>query len=168
MESVAFLLSLPLYKERKLQKTNKLLFKSVSLPRLQDVREEECPGECHVVEVQKGGPVGEDGVDVDLLDVGQVGDGVGRHLEVAHVLDGAVVLVHQVHLGLDLVEGVARVPHLENESGDVHGFAFLVEIFNGFQFLFFRCLCKKYIFGDLISRVQLRLQIFRLERDEAE
>ena len=64
------------------------------------------------MEVQEGGPVGEYGVDVDLLDVGQVGDGVGRHLEVAHVLDGAVVLVHQVHLGLDLVEGVAGVPDL--------------------------------------------------------
>jgi hypothetical protein len=43
-------------------------------------------------------PVGEDRVDVDLLDVWQMRDRVFRHLEVANMFDGTVVLVHLIEL----------------------------------------------------------------------
>ena len=49
-------------------------------PGLQDVREEERSAEGHVVQVQQRRPVGEHRVDVDLLDVGLVGDHILGHL----------------------------------------------------------------------------------------
>ena len=45
-------------------------------------------------------PIGEDWVDVDLLDVGEVGDAVVGQLQLADVFDGAVVLIH---LGIKLL-----------------------------------------------------------------
>ena len=50
-------------------------------PGLQDVGEEECPAEGHVVEVEQRRPVGEDRVDVDLFDVRLVRDHVLWHLQ---------------------------------------------------------------------------------------
>ena len=44
------------------------------------------PGEGHVVQVKECGSVGEHGVDVDLLDVGDVAHRVTRHVQVTHVL----------------------------------------------------------------------------------
>ena len=52
------------------------------------------------MQVEQGGPVGEDRVDVDLLDVGEVGHGVIWQLQIANVLDGAVVARHLAKLGL--------------------------------------------------------------------
>ena len=62
------------------------------------------------MQVEQRGSVREDRVDVDLLDVRQVGDGVLRKLEVTRVLDGAVLLVHGHHLRHDLVESIADFP----------------------------------------------------------
>ena len=69
-------------------------------PRLQNIGEEECPAQRHVVQMQQCCPIGEDWVDVDLLDVGEVGDAVVGQLQLADVFDGAVVLIH---LGIKLL-----------------------------------------------------------------
>ncbi len=53
------------------------------------------------MQVEQGGPVGEDRVDVDLLDVGEVGHGVIWQLQIANVFDGAVVARHLAKLGLE-------------------------------------------------------------------
>lgn len=63
------------------------------------------------MEVEQGGSVREDRIDVDFFDVRQVRDRVLGHLEVSHVLDGAVVLSDLVEFLQDLVEGVPLVPH---------------------------------------------------------
>ena len=63
------------------------------------------------MQVEQRRLVGEDWVDVNLLDVREVRDGVLWQLEVAHVLDGAVVTVNLTDLGLDDVE---VVPALED------------------------------------------------------
>jgi hypothetical protein len=68
------------------------------------------PGEGHVVEVEKCCSVGEDGVYVDLLDVGDMTHRVARHVQVTHVLKvqneyaGRVVLFNisiLIHLSLN-------------------------------------------------------------------
>jgi hypothetical protein len=53
--------------------------------------------------------VGEHGVDVDVLDIGNVGDGVFGHEKVGNMLDVAVVLVDGVILPLDLVKWVKTI-----------------------------------------------------------
>ena len=49
-------------------------------------RSENLPGERHVVEVEHGGPVLEDGIDVELLDVGDVGHRVLTQMQVPNML----------------------------------------------------------------------------------
>ena len=54
-------------------------------------------------------PVGEHGVDVDVLDIGDVGDGIFWHEKVGDMLDVAIVLIDGVVLPLDLVKGIKTV-----------------------------------------------------------
>lgn len=68
------------------------------------------------MQVQESGPVGEHWVDVDLLDVGDVADRVLREVQVAQVLDGAVVLGDALHLRAHLVERVLGLPLILAEN----------------------------------------------------
>ena len=78
---------------------------------LQDVGVEKGSAQGHVMQVQQGRSVGKDGIDVDLLDVGQVGDGVLAHFEVAHMLNGTIVAVHRHVFGKDFVESISAFPN---------------------------------------------------------
>lgn len=93
-------------------------------PTLHYVAPEEGPAEGDVVQVQEGGAVRENGVYVDVLDVGEVGHDVVVEVEVTQVLDGAVLGVDAVQLQPDLVEGVAGLPlpdYAQEAQGDGDG-----------------------------------------------
>lgn len=63
------------------------------------------------MQMQQGCSVGEHGVDVDLLDVGEVGHGVLAHLELTLVHDGTIVSVDSHELGDYVVESVSSLPY---------------------------------------------------------
>lgn len=70
------------------------------------------------MEVQQRGAIQEHGIDVDILDVGQVRHRVLRQVQIAEVLYHAVVLVDLIHPQADLVEGVAILPLVLAEHHD--------------------------------------------------
>jgi len=87
--------------------------------RLEYVAPEEAPTQGHILEMQQGCAIGEDGIHVDLLDVRLVGHRIHGHEQVRVVLDGAVIRVHLVELPLDLIEGVPSLPLVLGEHA--HG-----------------------------------------------
>jgi hypothetical protein len=80
------------------------------VPRLEYIAPVEAPCQGHVVQVHQNRPVGENRIDVDLLDVRQVGHAVHRQVEIVQVLYLAIIHVHLLHLVAYLVEGVAGQP----------------------------------------------------------
>lgn len=64
------------------------------------------------MEMQQGGAIREHGINIDVLDVGQVRHRVLRQVEIAEVLYRTIIPVDPVHFQADLVEGVAVLPFI--------------------------------------------------------